>query len=66
MNGSFIAGSNIYIYNRQITQGENTASACLILDLAVGDTINIKVKRHAGNDTLTCIGASCAMTITKL
>jgi len=66
MNGSFVAGSNIYIYNRQITQGENTASACLILDLAVGDTINIKVKRHAGNDTLTCIGASCAMTITKL
>ena len=65
-NDVFVAGSNIYMYNRQSTEGENTASGCLILDLVSGDTLNVIVKRHSGTDSLRCVAAACAMTITKL
>ena len=66
LNNTFVAGSYVYMYNRQSSHGESTACCSVILSLSNGDELRTRAVRIAGVDTLRFANESCAMTITKL
>ena len=61
---AFVPGSNIYTYNRNATEGENTASGKLLMQLNSGDSIRVRSERNPGQGTpnLTLIANACSIT----
>jgi len=64
-NNSLVAGSRVYMYNRQSTTGENTGAAAAILSMASSDYISIKVFEESGAVINTVINGS-GVVITEL
>ena len=67
-NGAFgnIVGSNVFCYNRDATQGENTACSSCVIDITAQDRLRIVAIRHSGNDTLRTIANACGITAIAL
>ena len=67
-NGGFgnIVGSNVFTYNRDASQGENTACSSCVLLISAQDRLRIVATRHSGTDTLKCIGNACGITAIAL
>ena len=65
-NYSLINGSNVYCYNRDASNGENTAACSVVLSMNANDRVRIVASRHAGTDTLRCLGNACGITAIAL
>jgi hypothetical protein len=63
---SEVAGSRVYMYNRQATAGGNTGTAALILSLNTGDILRIRCQRIQGTDTTVTIANGSSLTIVDL
>jgi len=55
-----------WMYNRQATQGENTASVTRIVELAIDDTVKVVALLNSGSNTITTLANGCRITITKI
>ena len=65
-NYTQINGSNVFCYNRDATNGENTAACSVVLSMNANDRVRIVASRHAGTDTLRCLGNACGITAIAL
>ena len=63
---AIIAGTVAWMYNRQATQGENTASVTRIVELAIDDTVKVVALLNSGSNTITTLANGCRITITKI
>ncbi len=64
-NSTLVAGSRVYMYNRQSSAGENTGAAAAILTMAQSDTISIKVFEESGA-TIKTVANGSGVVITEL
>lgn len=61
-----INGSNVFCYAREPLSGENTAACSVVLSMSINDRLRIVATRHAGTDTLVCLGNACGITVIGL
>jgi len=71
INGTVLAGTSGWLYNRNIAQGANSATSTLSLTLAANDVITVQAYRYSGSGTLALGGVGAAgdgnsITIIKL
>ena len=66
LNNTIVAGSTVYMYNRESANGESTACCSLILSLNNGDILRTRALRTSGGDTLNFASEACGITITKI
>ncbi|MDP6771306.1 MAG: hypothetical protein QF704_11470, partial [Anaerolineales bacterium] len=64
VNGSAIDGTDMYMYNRQTTEGASTGSATIITDLEQDDEVELRVKEISG--ICKTYGAGCRLTIERI
>ena len=64
-NSTLVAGSRVYMYNRQSTAGETTGAAAAILTMTQSDTISIKVFEDSGA-TIQTVANGSGVVITEL
>lgn len=61
-----ISGSIGRMYNRNNSQGGNTATRTLILDLSTGDKIKMQASRISGTSTVVTLADGSALTISRV
>jgi hypothetical protein len=64
VNGNAIDGTDMYMYNRQTTEGASTGSATIITDLEQDDEVELRVKEISG--ICKTYGAGCRLTIERI
>ncbi len=64
VNGVDVPGSFAYTYNRNSPNGENTASATLLVSLTAGDVVRVQIREVAG--TVVTVANACRLTIREI
>jgi hypothetical protein len=54
-----VTGSRVWMYNREDSDGENTGSCTLVVDLTAGEVVEVYAVRNSGSDTIVAISGSC-------
>lgn len=65
-NGTDSVGGRSYGYHRVTSKGHNSASASVILNVILFDSIQIQSRRISGSDTLVTLPNACRLTIERL
>jgi hypothetical protein len=63
---SVVDGTECYTYNNDSTQGENSCTRTVVLDLSSGDDVRLRAERNAGTDTLETITDGSSLTMKKM
>lgn len=66
VNGSIETNSAVFMYNRSASSEENTGSQTIIKSLTSGDTLQIKVYRIDGSETIEYLKDGCGMRVIEL
>lgn len=61
-----VAGTRRGTYHRNSSQGENSASCVIILELTVGDIVRIRGQRTSGGGNIFAIADGVSLTIEKV
>jgi hypothetical protein len=66
VNGTALPGSLSFTYHRTNTQGEDTASKTVLVELTQNDVIRVQSVRIAGTAPLSTIQNGCSLTIESI
>ena len=61
-----VPGTRIFMYNRLLNNGHQTATCVLIMDITSGYSYRIRCARLYGTDTLTTIADGSSLTIQEI
>jgi|GEM_PF-5713051 len=65
-NGSTLTGGYGWMYNREVTEGYNTASATLIVSCAANDYITVEAEVYSGSTNVNVSGAGTRFYMEKI